>query len=85
MKTKLFFSDLCPDTPAFVNRLETLGIEHESINITESMGNLKQFLRVRDSRTEFQAAKEAGSIGIPVLEYGDLLIFNPDQLEELTK
>lgn len=85
MKAKLFFSDLCPDTPDFVEKLETLRIDHEPVNITASMGNLKQFLKIRDSRREFQAAKEAGSIGIPVLEYDDLLIFNPDQLEELTK
>ena len=73
----LFFSDLCPDTAPFVAALNARGIEYEAVNITASMKNLKRFLALRDSRSEFESRKAQGAIGIPVLQLPDgTLIFD---------
>ena len=64
----LFFSDLCPDTAPFVAALNARGIGYEAVNITASMKNLKRFLALRDSRSEFESRKAQGAIGIPVLQ-----------------
>ena len=64
----LYFSDLCPDTAPFVAALNARGIGYEAVNITASMKNLKRFLALRDSRSEFESRKAQGAIGIPVLQ-----------------
>ncbi|MDO4814014.1 MAG: hypothetical protein Q3988_02870 [Gemella sp.] len=77
----LFFSDLCPDTAPFVAELKAQGIEYEEVNITASMANLKRFLKLRDTRPEFEERKLWGFVGIPVLvQPNDTLIFELNDL-----
>lgn len=77
----LYFSDLCPDTAPFVEELKSQGIEYEEVNITASMANLKRFLKLRDSRPEFEMRKLWGMIGVPVLHQpNDTLIFELNDL-----
>jgi glutaredoxin-related protein len=56
------------------------------IDITESMFNLKMYLKYRDNRPEFEEFKKNGKIGIPFISInkGEKLIFDkqPD-LNEL--
>lgn len=63
----LFFSDKCPDTAKFVEELKNQEIEYEAVNITDSMENLKRFLKLRDTRPEFEDRKFWGLVGVPVL------------------
>lgn len=63
----LFFSDKCPETDAFVAELKLQGIQYEEVNITDSMANLKRFLKLRDSRPEFEIRKLWGFVGVPAL------------------
>lgn len=42
-------------------------IKYHYIDITESMGNLKIFLKFRDTQLFFQEAKKKGSVGIPTI------------------
>jgi len=60
-------------------------ITHVYLDITESMANLKSFLKLRDSRPEFDEIKKRGSIGIPciVVNGGDKLIFDVPKLTDL--
>lgn len=76
MKNVFYYSDVCPDTTEFLNELERLGISYESVNITESMKNLKEFLYLRDHRPEFDPIKVKGQVGVPVLSTKDKLIFD---------
>ena len=61
----LYYSSLCPDTTAFVAELDKLDLEYEKVDITASMANLKQFLRLRDERSEFSERKKWGLVGVP--------------------
>ncbi|MFZ7136328.1 hypothetical protein ACLSZP_07830 [Avibacterium avium] len=85
-KPVLFFAETCPDTAPFVARLQELGVQYEPVEIQSSLGNLKRFLALRDSRAEFQAVKARGSIGIPALLLNnDSLVLDVDKLADVFK
>lgn len=83
MTAILYYSDLCQDTAPFVAKLEALSFEYQAINITESMKNLKQFLRLRDNEAVFDSKKAQGFAGIPVLQYQNKWYFELDELDAL--
>jgi len=60
-------------------------IDYMYIDITESMRNLKIYLKLRDTRPEFDEIKEKGRVGIPliIVGNGEKLIFEQPDLEEL--
>lgn len=85
-KPVLFFAETCPDTAPFVARLQELGVQYEPVEIQSSLGNLKRFLALRDSRAEFDAVKARGSIGIPALLLNnDSLVLDVDKLADVFK
>lgn len=61
------------------------GIEFEYIDITDSMRNLKIYLRLRDTRPEFDEIKKIGRVGIPfvMINNGEKFIFEQPELSEL--
>lgn len=65
--------------------LSNNGIEYDYIDITDSMRNLKIYLKLRDTRTEFDEIKKLGRVGIPfiMLGNGEKLIFDEPDTEEL--
>lgn len=60
-------------------------IKHIYLDITENMYNLKQYLKYRDFRPEFDEIKKAGRVGIPmiVMNDGEKIFFDKPDLEEL--
>ncbi|MGF3075412.1 hypothetical protein [Facklamia sp. P12934] len=78
----VYFSDKCPNTEAFISRLDQMEVSYEAVNITDSMKNLKEFLKLRDSRNEFDEVKKNGNVGIPVLYSEDRLIYDLDTINE---
>lgn len=80
MKPVLFFSSLCPDTAPFKKVLEQLNVEYDEINITDSMRNLKQFLKLRDTQSVFEAKKATDQVGIPCLVVNEMYLFTTEQL-----
>ena len=65
--------------------LSNNGISFEYIDITDSTRNLKIYLKLRDSRPEFDEIKNIGRIGIPfiMIGNGEKLIFEQPELEAL--
>lgn len=61
------------------------GIEFEYIDITDSMRNLKIYLKLRDTRPEFDEVKKAGRVGIPfvMINNGERFIFDRPDVNEL--
>lgn len=78
MKPILYYTEQCPDTAPFVAELEKLKIAYEPIEILTNLTNFKRFLRLRDTHSAFDLAKEKGYVGIPVL-----LLANGDAVLEL--
>ena len=64
----MYGTDLCPDCVAAKKALEENSIEYKYLNITESLGSMKQFLKLRDTKDEFKEIRGSGvHIGIPAL------------------
>lgn len=53
-------------------------IKFAFVDITESMFNLKMYLKYRDNRPEFEEVKKSGKVGIPfiLINNGEKLIFD---------
>ena len=63
--------------------VEKEGIRYGYVDITAGMAHLKKFLALRDSRPEFDKAKEVGDIGIPcfLVDDKDLYVMLPENLD----
>jgi glutaredoxin-related protein len=70
-KVFVFGSQQCPDCVVLKEFLEANRIRFTFIEILDSLGKLKMFLKYRDSLPEFAAVKEKGTIGIPLLLVND--------------
>ncbi|AXY26020.1 hypothetical protein CL176_08415 [Suicoccus acidiformans] len=79
----LYYSDTCPHTKPFVEELKRLGIPYRSVNITESMPNLKAFLALRDYEPAFDGVKAKGHVGVPVLVGDGAFRFDLNSLKDL--
>lgn len=81
----VFGSSHCPDCGPLKELLIKNEIDFDYIDITESMRNLKIYLKLRDTRPEFDEIKEKGRVGIPfiMLEEGKKLIFEQPDPETL--
>lgn len=67
--------------------LSNNGINFKYIDITDSIGNLKIYLKLRDIRPEFDEIKKVGRVGIPfiMIDKGEKFIFEQPELDELRK
>lgn len=64
---KIYGSMLCPDCVACRADLDKAGIAYEYLDFSESLLNLKAFLKIRDGNPMFDEVRAAGSIGIPCI------------------
>ncbi|MET3617161.1 uncharacterized protein YaiI (UPF0178 family)/glutaredoxin-related protein [Peptoniphilus olsenii] len=64
---KFFISSLCPDCPPAIELVKEKGIDVETIDITSSMKNLKEFLNHRDNSDAFDEIVENNMVGVPCL------------------
>lgn len=82
-KIVVFGSPLWPGCEPVKECLSQNNIKFAYVNITESMFALKQFLKYRDNRPEFNRIKKSGSVGIPCIVVDNQKIYFEDQLEDL--
>ena len=62
---KFYGSHLCPDCEAAQAVLDREKIPYEYVDITCSMANLKEFLKLRDRLPLYEDARAEGFVGIP--------------------
>ena len=67
----VYTSPLCPDCRECKVNFDAHKIEYTAIDITESMKNLKAFLKLRDSSPVFDPCRERGFVGIPAIVRAD--------------
>ncbi|SUB74925.1 glutaredoxin domain-containing protein [Peptoniphilus indolicus] len=67
----LFISSLCPDCPPALEAFENSSLDYKIIDITESMANLKAFLKYRDKDSFFNSIKANCQVGVPSIMVGD--------------
>lgn len=64
---KIYGSMLCKDCVQCRQDLDAAGIAYEYLDFGDDLGNLKAFLKIRDSSDLFDAVRENGGIGIPCI------------------
>ena len=64
-KVKVVGSVLCPDTLLALCKLKDADVALDFHNITGTMQELKEYLRLRDTEPMFEQAKAEGRVGIP--------------------
>ena len=64
---KIYGSMLCKDCVECVQALSDAKVEFEFLDFGDSLRNLKEFLKIRDTHRLFDQAKANGSIGIPTI------------------
>lgn len=62
---KFYGTMVCKECVEARERLNEAGVLFDYVDISVSVGNMKEFLRLRDTRKEFDDVKKNGSIGIP--------------------
>lgn len=70
-KVFVFGNKDCPDCVVMKEFLEAHGVRHTFIDVLDSLGKLKMFLKYRDSLALFDGVREKGSIGIPFMVVND--------------
>lgn len=80
----LFMSSHCPDCPPVVKRLDEENISYRKVDITSSMADLKEFLKVRDVNPYFDQIKKENRVGVPTLMDGDGNLYDPEALEDFS-
>lgn len=78
----LFVSSLCPDCPPAIAEVKEKNLDCEIVDITESMANLKRFLKERDFSESFDEIVEKNHVGVPALMRGDEFYFFDGNLDE---
>ncbi|MEW4413224.1 hypothetical protein [Clostridium sp. AN503] len=64
---KIYGTMLCEDCAAFAERLKESDIAYTFCEFEDSLDNLREFIRLRDSEPVFDAVKAEGGIGIPCI------------------
>lgn len=78
---RLYETPLCPDCIEAEKKLKEKKIVCEQINITETIGNLKEFMRLRDEHPAFDEVKKKGQVGVPAfLKEDGSVVFSVDEL-----
>ena len=67
----VYSSQLCPDCRECKANFDAHGIPYQTVEIGESMKNLKEFLKLRDSSPVFDICREKGLVGIPAIVMED--------------
>lgn len=82
-KVIVFGSRHWPDCEPAKEFLSENGIKFIYLDITDSMLNLKRFLKYRDEAPEFKEVKEAGRVGVPciIIDNGEKIVFDYNLLD----
>lgn len=64
---KIYGSMLCPDCVECTQELDKAGVEYIYLDFSKDLGNLKEFLKLRDGCALFDEVRAAGGIGIPCI------------------
>lgn len=64
---RVYGSMLCPDCVKCREDLEKAKVEHEYLDFSGNLRNLKEFLKIRDENELFDSVRTDGKIGIPCI------------------
>ena len=59
--------------------LDKNNFEYTYVDITESMKNLKEFIKIRDTHDAYRGIRGRAMVGIPMLKVGEDVILGPTE------
>lgn len=71
MAIKVYGSNVCPGTLRFLAILTENGVMPNFVNVTGSIGLLKEFITFRDTSPLFDGVRGSGGIGFPLIQLED--------------
>ena len=71
MAIKVYGSNVCPGTMRFLSILTANGVMPDFVNVTGSIGLLKEFLYLRDTDPAFEGIRGSGRVGFPLIQLED--------------
>lgn len=71
MAIKVYGSTICPGTLRFLRILTDNGVMPDFVNVTGSIGLLKEFITFRDTSPLYDATRGTGAIGFPLVQLED--------------
>lgn len=71
MSITVYGSNLCPGTMDFINTLTRNHIMPSFVNVTGSIGLLKEFINFRDTNPVYDDIRGTGRIGFPLIKLED--------------
>lgn len=71
MALKVYGSNVCPGTMRFLAILTAHGVMPEFVNVTGSIGLLKEFITFRDTSPLFDSVRGTGAVGFPLVQLED--------------
>lgn len=83
---KMYGTMICSTTVRADKALRKNKVEVEYIDVTANMSNMKEFLKLRDTRPEFDQIKDDGKAGFPTFLLDDgSIVFDVYQLDGVTE
>lgn len=71
MKLIIYGTNACPDCVDAVKALDEKGVKYLYLEFSDSIGNLKRFLKIRDTNPMFDPVKANGGVGVPLFVFED--------------
>lgn len=68
---KIYGTRKCKDCITCIKTFDSKGIAYEFLDVVDNFDYFKEFIRLRDTNTIFDGAKEKGGIGIPCIRKED--------------
>lgn len=67
MTVIMYGSHLCPDTLYALNKLKDGNVDVDFRNISAALGNLKEFIKIRETDAMYDEVKKNNGLGIPLM------------------
>ncbi len=67
----VYGSNTCPGTLNFLRVLTENGVMPNFVNVTGSIGLLKEFMLIRDTNPVYQGIQGSGRVGFPLIKLED--------------
>ena len=71
MKVMMYGTNACPDCVNAEALLKEHHIQYLYLDWTNNIGNLKRFLKLRDTNPLFDEPKQKGAVGVPCFQLED--------------
>lgn len=71
MKCIVYGTTTCKDCVDALEALDSRSVQFKFLEFSDSINNLKRFLKIRDTHPMFEPVRKQGSVGVPLFVFED--------------